>query len=1754
MFRRPFLQSSKQSFDASPARAPLALSLEPRMMFDGAVAATVVDTSADVASQDAPPAEAVAADTSRQEVVFIDSRLENHQQLVQAAQASGRETVLVGAGENGLQQIADYLEGRSGVDAIHVIGHGQDGEIRLGSAVLDGSSIAQHENALQRIGSALDSDGDILFYGCEVAASQAGRDLIQQIATLTQADIAASSDDTGAAAMGGNWTLEYRVGAIESAASLDQEALASYDGLLALPSSTQSFSDTYWNNNTGGNTVDGFSLNESTGATRASSPNSIYFDTAVVKDDPGVAGNYYYELTWTADGVDLGKFDLDGMVIQSFGGNYRLDFTATSGGAPVSQSFTYNGAQGPLTVDLNVALFNDISAFTVRVTNLSGSTSVANMDLQQVILADLKGPNTAPTVGNLNGDSVSFIEGGSATLLDSGSNATVADSDSANFDGGNVTASITANRVSGEDVLSIRNEGTGAGQIGVSGANVTYGGTIIGSYSGGTGTNDLVVTLNGNATPAAAQALMRNLTYSNSNTSDPSTSTRTVSITVNDGDGDTSTAANVSVGVTGVNDAPTLSATGGTPTYTENGAAVDLFSGVSVSTVEAGQTITGVTLTVSNLADGASEIFRVDGTDIVLTNGTSGTTTGGNAIGYSVSVVGSTATVTLTKAGGLSAATAQTVVDGMSYRNASEAPSVGNRVVTLTSLTDNGGTANSGADSTVVSIAATVGVTSVNDAPVITAPGSISVTEDVASALTGISFADADAASATVTVTLSVGSGSLAATSGGNVTVAGSGTGSLTLTGSIADINAFIAASGASFTTAANATGNVTLTVDIDDGGNTGTDPGNSGTGSSEADSTTVTLNVTAVNDAPVNAVPSAQAVDQDATLVFSGGNGNQISISDVDAGGGTVRVTLTASNGLLTLSGTTGLSFIAGSGSNDGTMTFEGTIADINLALNGLTFSPTGGYNGAANLQIVTSDLGLSGSGGAQTDTDNIAITVNSLNPQVTDVQVTNPDGGYKVGDIITVTLSFSEAVIVNTGGGSPTLLLETGTTDRLASYVSGSGSNTLTFSYTVQAGDISADLDYQSTGALALNGATIRNAASDDAVLTLPATGGANSIAGQHAIVIDGVAPTVGSVSVPANGTYVAGQNLDFTVNYSETMLVDTGSGTPRLAITLDTGGTVYASYLSGSGSSALVFRYTVQSGQLDGNGISVGGALELNGGTLRDAVGNDASTTLNSVGATGAVLVDAVAPTVASVAVPGSGSYNAGDMLSFTVNTSEAVVVNTGGGTPRLAVDIGGVTRYATYVSGTGTTALVFQYSVQAGDTDADGIAVGGTLDLNGGTTRDAAGNNLNLSLNSVGSTSGVLVDTTAPTPTGLARVDSTPTGADSLRYTLTFNEAVTGVDTSDFTLVGTGTVSGVIQSVVQLDAQTYEVTVGSITGDGTLRLDLNAAGTGITDQAGNSVSVGLNGEVYTLDNTPPAVVAVTVPADAVYVAGQTLEFTVTFDDSVTVDTSGGTPRIAISLDTGGTVYANYVAGSGSSTLTFRYTVAPGQVDLTGITVGNSLDANGGSLRDSLANDATPTLVGTPSTAGVMVDAPAPAPAPVIDAGDPEFRVTPTPPPVVTPPPPPPSISLPPPPALLPPLVPPPLFDVPGLGAGLPPLGNIFLQNQALAPSFLAQVFSSSYGDGAGVGFLGFGGGDGGVFGSSTLSAAFDVLIPQEGAVDIFGEDGEGIDELDEEGFLGAPSLGQQLDTLRNNELQQIDQLANAFGEWADKAPVA
>ncbi|MCL4800525.1 MAG: tandem-95 repeat protein [Burkholderiales bacterium] len=277
-------------------------------------------------------------------------------------------------------------------------------------------------------------------------------------------------------------------------------------------------------------------------------------------------------------------------------------------------------------------------------------------------------------------------------------------------------------------------------------------------------------------------------------------------------------------------------------------------------------------------------------------------------------------------------------------------------------------------------------VNPVNDAPTVSMPAGYAVTEGsfLALAGTGLAVGDVDAGAANVKVTLSVGAGLLQASGPPAVAISGSGTPVVTLDGSVADINALLAGGMLNYFVTSDAPpGTDTLTLTIDDNGATGA-------GGPRTASAAATITITAVNDAPVNTLPGGATTLEDTPLVYAGAS--QISVTDVDAGAAPLQVTLNASNGVVTLAGTTGLAFSSGDGSADASMTFTGTVAAINAALDGLVFTPDLDYWGLALISMSTSDLGASGAGGAQTDVDIATIDVLPVNdaPDGTDTTVT--------------------------------------------------------------------------------------------------------------------------------------------------------------------------------------------------------------------------------------------------------------------------------------------------------------------------------------------------------------------------------------------------------------------------------------------------------------------------------------------------------------------------------------------------------------------------------------------------------------------------------------------------------------------------------------------------------------------------------------------------------------------------------------------
>ncbi|MFO0699340.1 MAG: DUF4347 domain-containing protein, partial [Nitrospira sp.] len=453
-----------------------------------------------------------------------------------------------------------------------------------------------------------------------------------------------------------------------------------------------------------------------------------------------------------------------------------------------------------------------------------------------------------------------------------------------------------------------------------------------------------------------------------------------------------------SLTINAVNDQPAFSNLNGTPSYTENGSALVLDADVTVSDTEltAANNFNGATLTLTRNGGANSEdVFSATGT-LSLSGGSivlSGTTIG--------TYTNSSGTLALTFNGSATNARVNSAMQQITYTNSSDAPPASVQINWTFSDGNVGAQGSGGALTATGSV--TVNITAVNDPPTITnlagdnlayteGDGAVVIDQGGNATVTDVDSADFNSGTLTVSFTAGsdtaedvlgirnqgTGAGQIGV-SASNVTYGGVTIG--TFTGGSSGTNLVITLNVSATPTAVTAlVKNITF-QDTDT--NTPTTGARTvrfvltdGDGGTSANYDT-TVTVSGVNDPPVNTVPGAQTTSQNTSRVFSAANSNQISISDVDAGSNPVQVTLTVTNGTLTLNGTAGLSFSAGDGTADATMTFTGTVANINTALNGLSFAPTTGYTGSATLQIQTNDQGNTGSGGALTDTDVINISV---------------------------------------------------------------------------------------------------------------------------------------------------------------------------------------------------------------------------------------------------------------------------------------------------------------------------------------------------------------------------------------------------------------------------------------------------------------------------------------------------------------------------------------------------------------------------------------------------------------------------------------------------------------------------------------------------------------------------------------------------------------------------------------------------------
>ena len=201
---------------------------------DNALAAPINDLSGN-ASNTAPQID-LTERTILRELILVNENVADYQQLIADLQGENAnrviEVVVLDADRDGIEQVSDILADRSDLTAVHFIAHGTGGQINLGNTWLNSAILQQNIDPISEWGKALTGAGDILFYGCNIAADGAGQSLLNTIADLTGADVAASDDLTGSAKSGGDWVLEYENGEIETDVALRPEVRQNWSGVL----------------------------------------------------------------------------------------------------------------------------------------------------------------------------------------------------------------------------------------------------------------------------------------------------------------------------------------------------------------------------------------------------------------------------------------------------------------------------------------------------------------------------------------------------------------------------------------------------------------------------------------------------------------------------------------------------------------------------------------------------------------------------------------------------------------------------------------------------------------------------------------------------------------------------------------------------------------------------------------------------------------------------------------------------------------------------------------------------------------------------------------------------------------------------------------------------------------------------------------------------------------------------------------------------------------------------------------------------------------------------------------------------------------------------------------------------------------------------------------------------------------------------------------------------------------------------------
>jgi len=1322
-------------------------------------------------------------------IALVANNLNNYTELTDSLTAQGVTVITfdtqTDSSEAVLQRVeALALQQHSSIRSLSVVSHGGGGYFALGNELVSADTLAQEGSAWSALSDNFSANSAVYLFGCNVVdGSGRGQALLDSLSGFTGSNIFASNDLTG---VGGDWILE------SSSAGADAQLITPDSRML---SALSGFEGTLANTPPVVVVPGAQSVNE----------DLVLSVTGISVSDPNVTPAQ--EAVRVVE-VTLNVTNLNGVTVSN--GLLTLNQSVNLTFTPSAVGVVSNGI-----ADSQMSFLGSITDVNAALASLSFQGALNfNGDLQIHVSVNDRGnidtaidPLVDPNqIGQFLTTSSSFgvtivpVNDVPVNTVPVGVQAAVEDVPLVfNATGVNINpiqvSDVDANGAPLLVTLAATN-----GTVSLSGV---AGLTLV----NGTGAGDASVTFSGTA--AAINAALDGVSF----TSNPNfVGGGSLSITTNDQNlgaqglgGAGIVTSVVNIGVSGVNDAPVNNLPTAALTVVEDTPLVMTVasnSAIQISDVDIGSGLAKVTLSVDS---GALSLAQITGLTFSV---------GGGAANASMTFSGTVADV-------------NAALDGLIYAPAANFNGPANLQISTNDLNNAGLQGSGGALTTVNNLL--LNVTSVNDAPVYTVPIVQNIAEDGSLVLSvannnAIVVSDVDAGINPLQVTLTAANGSLTLASTAGLTLtAGTGVadGSVTFTGTVTAINA--ALDGLQFAAAPNFTGNTQILLAVNDQNN-----GNQGGGGALGSNSAVDLVVAPLNDAPVNTVPVAQSTNEDIPLVFSSANANAIQVSDVDIAGAPMQVTLTATSGTLTLAQTTGLSFQSGTGSNNLSMTFTGTVTDINLALEGMQFSPIANFNGGASLQIVSNDLnaGAQGFGGALSASSTVAITVNAVNDApvnaVPVAQSTNEDTALIFSNANGNALQVSDVDL----GGNPIMVTLTVDSGALSlaqttglTFTAGSGSAAPSMSFSGSVSAVNAALNGLGfTPGANFNGAVQLQVTSSDGVLTTN----------------DVVAITVNAVNdapvLTVPGLQSVNEDTDLPISGISISDVDVGSG--AVLVTLSAGSGV----LSLNQTTGLVFA--VGTGSQDstmtfsGTLVDVNAALQslvfyrpnLNfSGT--DTIALSVDDQGNGGAGAGAALIDNATITVNVNAVndapvltlPAAQTVAEEGVLSL--NTISVADVDVGAGLLEVTLTLGGA-----QTAGHGTLALAGTTGLNfAPGSAANGSSMtfsGSLIDINAalgtltytGDLNFNGSDRLNISVNDGGSSGsgGPLSDS------GSVAIEVTPVNDApvlTLPGTLAVNEdvvvAITGVSVADVD-------AGIAPLSMTLSANNGSLSLGVVSG--------------------------------------------------------------------------------------------------------------------------------------------------------------------------------------------------------------------------------------------------------------------------------------------------------------------------------------------------